>query len=322
MPKTRVFISSGQRHSTGDEISEREIVQVRKMLENQIDFQVYVATQQHSIDGFIKNILENLEKSEHFLFIDFVREKIGSTENLHRGSLFSHQELAIAVYLKKPLSVFQDPGIENRNGILSFIQANPIPITDRSKLVENIRSNIKQEGWHNGWRNELEITRAAGEFQEILNHRGENRWAKFFHIDVNNRHDTKAAHDCSAYLQKIINLETGETIRPPQIELKWEGMKTESVTILPNDKRRFDAMYLEVPQYPLINFGVNEFLIDYPGLTTSYKLNAPGKYELVFEIISREFSPIKARFLLNYTYTANVNDISLTALNADEITEN
>ena len=82
MTKTRVFISSGQRHGSGDEIFEREIVQeVRKMVENQFNFQVYVATEQHSIDAFTKNILENLEKSKYFLFIDFMREKIESKES-------------------------------------------------------------------------------------------------------------------------------------------------------------------------------------------------------------------------------------------------
>ncbi len=65
-------------------------------------FEVYVAPDQHSLEGFTQNILSNLEKSEYYLFIDFIREEIenkeekSKTSRNFRGSLFTHQELGIA----------------------------------------------------------------------------------------------------------------------------------------------------------------------------------------------------------------------------------
>lgn len=297
--KSRIFISSGQKIESDGPTSERAIVyKVKEMLEVELGFEVYIATEQHTIEGFTENILQNLEKSEYFLFIDFKRESIAS-EEIHRGSLFSHQELAVAVYLKKHLLVFQELGVEMRNGILSFIQANPIQIADRNDLVEQIRSTIKKEGWQSGWRDELEMVRIPNEFDDAP-YREATRIVRFLHIAVKNRHDSKTAHDCSVYLQKIVNLETDETINPPMIELKWENMKTESVTILPNQERRFDAILVDHFSDPQIHFGFNTFLIDYENMIMKYKLQKRGKYELVFGVISREFLPVRKTFHLDY----------------------
>jgi hypothetical protein len=75
------------------------------------------------LNGFTENILPMLEKSEYYLFIDFRREEIGSQR--FRGSLFSHQELGIATYLKKEhILIFQEKGVLDRDGIKGFIQVS------------------------------------------------------------------------------------------------------------------------------------------------------------------------------------------------------
>jgi hypothetical protein len=311
LPKARIFISSGQKNELEGLTSEKAIVsEIKQMLERDFDFEVYVATEKHTIEGFTENILRNLEKSEYFLFVDFSRESIDPTENIRRGSLFSHQELAIAVYLRKQLLVFQENSVK-REGILSFIQANPIQILDRSKLVEQIKSNIKIEGWKSGWRNELEMMRIQDEYVDAP-YREATRRVRFFHISVKNKHDTKTAHDREVYLQKIVNLETGDSIVPPMIELKWENMKTESVTILPDQERRFDAILIDHFSDPQIHLGFNTFLIDYENQIMKYKLQERGRYELEFGLISREFSPVKKKFYLDYQ--SSLNDITLKAV--------
>jgi hypothetical protein len=61
-----------------------------------------------------------LEKSEYYLFIDFRREELGSQR--FRGSLFSHQELGIATYLKKEhILIFQERGVLERDGIKGYV---------------------------------------------------------------------------------------------------------------------------------------------------------------------------------------------------------
>ena len=60
-------------------------------------------------------VLRRLELSEYFLMIDFKRERLKGKPS-HRGSLFTHQELAIATFLEIEQLRFSEKGIE-WNGI-------------------------------------------------------------------------------------------------------------------------------------------------------------------------------------------------------------
>jgi hypothetical protein len=56
-------------------------------------FDAYIAVEEQTLRGLTENIFARLANSEYFLFDDFKRDRLeGSNE--HRGSLFSHQELA------------------------------------------------------------------------------------------------------------------------------------------------------------------------------------------------------------------------------------
>jgi hypothetical protein len=92
------------------------------------------------------------------MFIDFKRERIEShaSKEEYRGSLFTNQELAIAIYLKKEIIAFQESGIP-RDGMLNAIQGNAIPFEDTDKLVERVISEIKSR-WRTGWRNEFLVS--------------------------------------------------------------------------------------------------------------------------------------------------------------------
>jgi hypothetical protein len=312
MLKSRIFISSGQKNDSADHFSERQLVaSLRTILEDECNFEVYTAIEQHSLEGFTKNILENLEKSEYFLFIDFRREKIKSSEEYYRGSLFSHQELGIAVYLKKKhVLLFQEDGVEKRNGIINFIQANPISFADRSKLNEEIINAIQKEKWHTGWRNEIQLNRTPGEYQEVFYHPIQ-RTLRFFHITVNNLHDSKAASDCLVYLRNAVNMENNVSLLLPHYELKWRNVTEKSVMVLPSQGRDFDALFVDHFSEPKIHFGFNMFLVDYPNIMNEYRLHNFGDYELTFEVVSREFTS-KAKFHLHFE--ANIQNISLTQI--------
>ena len=88
----RIFISCGQQENTGERKIANDICQ--KLIE--MGFEVYVATQEQSPKGIKENIFWRLDESEYLIFIDFKREQLVSGE--YKGSLFSHQELAIATY--------------------------------------------------------------------------------------------------------------------------------------------------------------------------------------------------------------------------------
>jgi len=140
MLKPRVFISCGQREGA----SEREIAsRVREIVE-QLGFEPYVAFQHQSLEGFKEGVVSKLRRSEYFLFIDFPREKIESGEC--RGSLFSHQELAIAAELELDVAIFQQKGLE-RNGILNYVMET----RRRSPTKDNFSRQLRRK-WFYGQR--------------------------------------------------------------------------------------------------------------------------------------------------------------------------
>ena len=82
---------------------------------------------EQTLRGLKENIFPQLQDSEYFVFVDFKREKLvphrrGKTGKLqHRGSLFSHQELALASFLDLQLLAFQEKGVKQDDGILRFL---------------------------------------------------------------------------------------------------------------------------------------------------------------------------------------------------------
>jgi cobalamin biosynthesis protein CbiG len=116
--KARVFISCGQRKNTDEvEIAEK----IRELLELK-GFDPYVAVREQTLRGLKENIFKQLSSSEYFLFIDFKREQFKG-ESVYRGSLFSHQELAVASFLEDiELMAFRENGVKSDDGILRFLQ--------------------------------------------------------------------------------------------------------------------------------------------------------------------------------------------------------
>src|SRR2546425_642183 len=108
VPQARVFISCGQQPT---EAAIAEAIAARL---SALGFAPYIATKQQTLRGLKEEIFERLRAAEYFLFVDFKREGLvtGSPLSgffkkiLHRGSLFTHQELAIAAYLDKEVIAF------------------------------------------------------------------------------------------------------------------------------------------------------------------------------------------------------------------------
>jgi hypothetical protein len=148
--KARVFISCGQRRETEElEIAEKIANDLKGL-----GFDPYVALQEQKLEGVKENIFRKLSNSEYFLFIDFKREKLADSD-VCRGSLFSHQELAIATFLGHEVLAFQEEGVKKDDGVLRFIQANCIPFAKRTDLPATVLAKIKEKGWEATWRNEL-----------------------------------------------------------------------------------------------------------------------------------------------------------------------
>jgi hypothetical protein len=187
-----------------------------------------------SLLGLRENIFAQLETSDYLVFVDFKREelKTAAVEQVCRGSLFSHQELAIASFLEIPSLIFQERGLLPLDGMLGAMQANAIPFSDR---------NLLQSGdWRMDSKNALSMVVADPPFTEALQKNGALR--RFFHIGVRNHHHRKAALYCCAYLDEVENLTTKELSHPKSVELKWAGTLLPAVRIGPSAIRQLDGV--------------------------------------------------------------------------------
>jgi hypothetical protein len=246
-PRARVFISCGQ-NKLNDE------VQIAKDISSRLErlgYDAYVATQEQTLRGLRENIFQRLENSEYFVFIDFKREELGRKDPPeYRGSLFSHQELAIASYLEKPTLILQETGIKELDGILFCLQTNIEPFTDRRYLPNIIADKIQERReWDSRWRHDLSLRQhsrpdgAPDQFYDVdvIN---VNKKGRFFLIDVHNRHRDKIASNCYAYLEKAIQIDIAREFLFRTCELKWSGYVLPNAHILPRAVRALDAFWV------------------------------------------------------------------------------
>jgi len=147
----RVFVSCGQRDCCENEVANR----VKKVLED-VGYEPYLAVDEQSLCSLRENIFDRLgDRTEYFLFVDFRREKIGDGPD-SRGSLFSHQELAIASFLDfgDDCLAFQEQGVRKRDGMIGAFQGNVAEFQDRSELPQMIKGRVEGK-WQNNWRRKL-----------------------------------------------------------------------------------------------------------------------------------------------------------------------
>jgi len=296
--KSRVFISCGQRKDTEEHKLATQIADKLTAL----GFEPYVATIQQSLKGVKENIFKTLENSEYFLFIDFKRERLFKTNGgfvdtrNHRGSLFSHQELAIAAFSDYDVLAFQEKGVKKDDGVLKFIQANCIPFSERRKLPSLVAKKVRERKWDPTWRNELTLDRSKTDFQDA-HFRGVT--GRYFHIKVVNNHKDKIARNCVAYVEKIKNLKNGAIRSLELVELKWKGVTTVGVSICPESSRYLDAFHINNVTPTTVNLGLNPFVTDWQGYVRDYQIVGVGDYEIDYIVFSEDFSPARAKFRLH-----------------------
>jgi len=313
--KAKVFISCGQ-HTCQERAIAREIEEALRCK----GYDPYVAVQQQSLRGVLQNIFQELETSEYFLFIDFKREPVVPCYRsgrypiisfprrlLRRGSLFSHQELAIASYLQLPVVAFQEKGIKELDGLMNFIQANSIAFSHRSTLAELVVAAVEEdEEWNPHWKNQLRIERVPEQFQNALRI-PENKPARFFHIRVQNLHQRKPATNCYVYLEHAYDISQQVDIDLETIEFKWEGYMQPDAVIGPKSCRHFDAFWVFHDEPSHARFNVfSDSTRFHPRL-----LHA-GDYRLTYCVISENFPP--ARITCNLRLDDDLAKVALVAV--------
>lgn len=307
---TKIFVSCGQRKST------REIEVASKVCEiiKKRGFEVFLATETQSLGALTNCIYQEIEICEYFLFIDFKRDlcvdPTGKSKSFYRGSLFSHQELAIASYLEKECLLFREKGMP-LEGIQQFLVSNAIEFDSANdSLYKQVEEGLKK--WRSGWKNQLRIDVAQPVYEDAINVHA-RRKERYYHLSVFNDHYAKHAKNCYAYL---LNFNCGpkghEKIK--NSEMIWSGYGTASMTILPKDNKELDIAVLSLEN------GLN-CLIYFPSPATSsyYQPNAinlkKGDFlEARVKVVSDNFLPIVESFLITAKSNTEIEIEKGTAL--------
>ena len=289
-PRARVFISCGQMKGSDE-------VMIASKIRDRIEvlgFDPYIAVEEQTLAGLKENIFRQLSHSEYLVFVDFKREQLSNTDPpLHRGSLFSHQELAIASYLEIQVLAFQESGVKPDDGILRFLQANAIPFTDRQLLPHMIEDEVQRRSWSSRWKAELVLERDRAQYSETrLLDTGKD--VRFFHINVHNRHQSRIARNCYVYLEEAAKLEPRLEILFKKTEFKWAGYSQANASILPGESRPFDAFFV-LHESPLV-LQFNTFAT---GTDFIPRIAGEGRYELRYLVLSDNFSEARASFVLD-----------------------
>jgi hypothetical protein len=305
--KAKIFLSCGQNKSTEEPNFAASLAAAIRSL----GFDCYIAIVDQSLSGLRENIFRQLDSSEYFVFVDFLREKLinknGEVESC-RGSLFSHQELAIASYLEMPCLVFQEHGIKQRDGMLSSFHVNPVEFTDRSTLVEVVRkavaARIESGEWSTTWKNGLHICLPTKKFGDAARGVGGPMY-RYYHISLHNLHRSMLALNCYAILQSVEVVATGVRPSADSIEIKWAGSNLPNVFVSPKSSRRFDALRIAHGNPTKV-----EFVIPWCDSTEFWPhVEGVGRYRITYSVSSSNFPVADRVFMLDLT-----GDINTTTL--------
>jgi len=278
--RARVFVSCDQKRGTDQVEVARELADSLRDL----GFDPYVAIQEQTLRGVTENIFKQLESSEYFVFIDYKRDRIKKLGG-YRGSLFSHQELAVAKFLDLPLIAFHEKGVL-REGITGFIQANSTEFTDRKRLkkaiIKQVLEKMRGGKWSPESGNRLVLHRDATQYDDAINREGHTQ--RFFHVSVHNRHRRMAATNCYACLEEITAISGGENLFRKTVEVKWKGYMLPFANIRPGRSRAFDAVRID---HQMPEIGMPHVHTDF----TPYSppIIGPGEFLLRFIVTAEHF---------------------------------
>jgi hypothetical protein len=140
----KIFISCGQ-DSEPERIAARE---AGSWLKSQ-GFDPYVAITVQSIPDLNKGIIDELKRSDYYLFINFRRELIsqGSGDTVFRGSLYTNQELAIAYALGFQDMIFLNQKFTERRGMFGTIVSNSLKFDRYSEMLPVLQNAIAAAKW-------------------------------------------------------------------------------------------------------------------------------------------------------------------------------
>jgi hypothetical protein len=272
----QIFISCGQ-------ANERERATAAHLKAALITdgYRVHVAIQAQSLNDINAGIIRELERSDYYIFIDLGRERLSwKPGSRARGSLFTHQELAIAHRSNFERALFfQQEGVE-LEGLLRYMGANATSFRRGADLVALVRRAMSNRDWRPDYSRHLIATRPRWESFLIRTPRLAGR---FFFVDIENRRRDVAAYDTVARLE-FIRPENGERMpSPDRSHLKVTGQPGFSQVIWPSSHGAFNVLMVgaEPPHSVYLDNALDVAVV--PEL-----IKQPGRYELEYAVLAKD----------------------------------
>lgn len=301
--RAKLFLSCGQNPDYHERETAKAIAETLGV--RGLGFEAFYAPDVQTTKSAVETIFRELRAADYYVFIDFKREKLtkpGKTKpDGHRGSLFTHQEFAIACFLDLPMISFQEKGVEPLHGIVGAVLANSTPFGDREHLARLIRSTVSEKLESGEWCLESgnQLKMSATPQDQDLAHWPDGWEVLHYHIRIANPHCTRPATSCFAYIQKISDKLTGRDLPIYTCELKWEGTPLQGIRIGPGSMRGLDAFVVQAaPDRSLI------FKPCTDAVNHIVQLKGPQRLEVTYVVTSNEFPDAASTFNIDYDGTS------------------
>lgn len=280
----RVFISCGQRPG------ERGVAQAVASWFAEKGFRPYVALEVQSIQDINSGIIGELRRSDYYVFIDFRREPLeghGTPSPEHRGSLFSHQELAIAYAMGFEHCLFFRERDVRLEGMGMYMASNATIFESRAEVQELVARAAEERRWTPDYSRNLVAARIHYPDKRI-NFRGE-LLGRALHVDIENRRPDLGAAGTLARLAELRPEGEDWHLSPNRAPLKATGQPGFQQTIWPKSHGAFDLLFVDESTGRCRIF-LNNALDITP---RPVLLDAPGDYLLRYEVFAEGFEVIQ-----------------------------
>jgi len=295
----KVFISCGQ----ATEEERRVASNLKAWLKGEGFDDPYMAIETQSIQDVNSAIIGSLKAADYYIFIDYAREQIGADPNgdpIYRGSLFTHQELAIAYVLQFERVIYLQEERVQLEGIGKYLLSNARKFKSKAEVPELVKREFSEREWKSDYSRHLipaDLTHAgAWQYSDHTGTYNHHIW----HISISNlRHDI-AAFDAVARLNEIIHPDGEKSNSQDRNFLKWAGkIQAYSATILPRDAAKFDLLAIDHRDNTRVFLHSEE---DRP--PRQPVIDGPGHYTLRYQVFSKGFPLLE--FDVSVVLTGNV----------------
>lgn len=233
--------------------------------------------QVHTFKDLISGLLEALRTCDYYVLINLARERIIDDGAKCRGSLFSHQELAMALAFDYDHLLILNQSNVHNEGLQGVLVSNIPHFESAEDVLPLVKLAVRDAHWSPQYSRQLQIGRLRWEQKPIryADHTGVRDQRVLFG-DLHNKRTDRAAYRAIARLVSLQETSGPSIDHLDKTLLKATGVQGYEHTIWPVSHEAFDLLALsschpnEVYLHSSLDLPVRVPILDRPG---TYLLN-------------------------------------------------